>query len=63
MRDESRINGYIETIKAIWKQYPDLRFTQFILNVFGNNPASYYLEDDKSLEILVKYYESVKIGK
>ena len=45
MRDPNRIDIYLKTLEAIWKQYPDLRFTQLVLNVFGDNPMYYYLED------------------
>ena len=56
MRDPKRIIQYLQILETIWEQYPDLRFTQLILNVFGNNPADYYLEDDDSIQLLIDTY-------
>jgi len=56
MRDPRRIENYLEALQVIWEHYPDLRFTQLILNVFGNNPSDYYLEDEDSLQLLIDTY-------
>lgn len=58
MRDINRIDNYIDTLRSIWKKYPDLRFNQLFLNCF-RNPFDYYMEDDKSLERLVQFYNNV----
>ena len=56
MRDPNRIENYLEMLKVIWEHYPDLRFTQLILNVFGRSPADYYIEDEDSLQLLIDAY-------
>ena len=56
MRDPKRIEKYLKILEQIWEQYPDLRFTQLILNVFGNNPADYYIEDEDSIQLLIDAY-------
>ncbi len=56
MRDPRRIEKYLKILEQVWEQYPDLRFTQLILNVFGNNPADYYIEDEDSIQLLLDAY-------
>ena len=45
MRDINRIDKILEEIKLIWKNVPDLRLGQLLLNVL-QDPALYYVEDD-----------------
>ena len=56
MRDSDRIDKILETIREIWKKYPDLRLTQLIGNCFpaGDN---YYREDDELLKRLEVTYK------
>lgn len=61
MRNINRIDNYIDTIKEIWKKYPDLRFTQLFLNCF-NSTFDYYMEDDESLKRISNFYEVHKGG-
>lgn len=56
MRDINRIDDYLDIIKKIWKQNPDLRFSQLVLNVFTDSSLDYYIEDDKSLEMFKHMY-------
>jgi uncharacterized protein YihD (DUF1040 family) len=56
MRDINRIDDYLDVIKKIWKQNPDLRFSQLVLNVFTDSSLDYYIEDDKSLEMFKHMY-------
>ena len=56
MRDIDRINEYLKIIEEIWKKYPDLRFSQLVLNVL-RNPTDYYLEDDKTLKMFKEVYK------
>ena len=56
MRDINRIDNYLKIIKQIWKTYPDLRFSQLVLNVLRNS-TDYYLEDDKTLEMFKEVYK------
>lgn len=58
MRDINRIDEFLERLKKIWKLNPDLRFNQLVLNVF-NSPASYYMEDDKSIKRLEDFYYGI----
>ena len=57
MRDISRIDFVLKSIGDIWKNYPDLRLGQLLLNVV-RDPMLYYIEDDKLVEELVKLYGS-----
>jgi len=56
MRDPNRINRVLDVIRRIWTKNPDLRFTQMILNVGGDNEDIFFLEDDELAERLVALY-------
>jgi len=57
MRDINRIDGYLERVKEIWKKYPDLRLGQLIINIEGQcDTPLYYMEDNKLIETLEKFY-------
>lgn len=55
MRDPKRIDKYINALTLIWKENPDLRFSQLVLNVL-RNPSDYYLEDDVTLQLFLDLY-------
>ena len=55
MRNPNRIDKILNEIRIIWKQYPDLRLGQLILNVI-ENPALYYIEDEELVELLKQTY-------
>lgn len=63
MRDPNRIDTIIEAVKAEWKQEPDWRLGQLIVNI--SRAASYedpfFMEDDR--ETLDAMLESQKIAK
>lgn len=62
VRDINRIDGVLEELGKIWKEYPDLRLGQLLLNAV-RDPALYYLEDEeiiKELKNLYKIEEQVK---
>lgn len=44
MRDPDRIDKVLDELKDIWKEMPDLRLGQLILNAV-QDPALYYIED------------------
>ena len=44
MRDINRIDGILKELGEIWKEYPDLRLGQLILNAI-KDPQLYYIED------------------
>ena len=58
MRDASRIDFILKSVGDIWKNYPDLRLGQLLLNAV-RDPMLYYIEDDKLVDELVKLYGSV----
>jgi len=56
MRDINRISRVLDTIRRIWMKNPDLRLTQMIINVGGDNEDIFFLEDDELAERLVILY-------
>lgn len=58
MRDISRIDFILKSVGDIWKNYPDLRLGQLLLNAV-RDPMLYYIEDDKLVDELIKLYGSV----
>lgn len=53
MRDSDRIYKFCDALASVWSRYPDMRFGQLIVNVLGTDP--FYIEDDKSLELIEKF--------
>jgi len=51
MRDPERIDVVLEEIAMYWKENPDLRLGQIIVNM-NNNQDPFYMEDDALLERL-----------
>ena len=45
MRDIGRIDKVLKEVGEVWKQVPDLRLGQLLLNVL-QDPVLYYAEDD-----------------
>lgn len=58
MRDINRIDLILDRLKTLWKKHPDLRLGQLILNVL-QDPALYYVEDEKLVELLEKFYNNI----
>lgn len=57
MRDINRIDKVLEEINEVWKRYPDLRFTQLIVNVMSAKGSDlYYMEDERFIKILKEFY-------
>lgn len=57
-KDPERINPFLEEIGKIWKQSKsDMRFGQFITNVFKPGEDIFYYEDDILLEKIKEFYE------
>jgi len=56
MRDPKRIDKILNLIKSIWKQNPDLRLLQLLLNAVPEDITSYYMEDDSLEEKLKEVY-------
>ena len=55
MRNPGRIDDYLSVIEQIWKDNPDLRFSQLVLNVF-RNPFDYYKEDEETVQMFKEVY-------
>jgi uncharacterized protein YihD (DUF1040 family) len=55
MRDPKRIDGILKQLGVVWKQNPDLRLGQLILNVV-RDPAAYYIEDDVLIKSMYEFY-------
>jgi uncharacterized protein YihD (DUF1040 family) len=47
MRDPKRIDRVLQTVAAYWKQHPDLRLMQLLLNLaYEGHQDPFYLEDE-----------------
>lgn len=58
MRDISRIDRILEVIKRIWKNNPDLRLCQLLLNLTTDANMLYWVEDDELESALIEMYEN-----
>ena len=58
MRDVNRIDGILQSIGHIWKQHPDLRLGQLLLNPMSDQML-YYVEDEKLVDVVSSYYNNV----
>lgn len=53
MRDINRIDPLLAKLGELWKQYPDMRFGQLIINLLDNlGRDPWYTEDDAWMEFL-----------
>ena len=57
MRNKERINPFCERLAAAWERCPDMRFGQFICNVYGGtgHRDPFYIEDDDSIKMIEKF--------
>lgn len=59
MRDVKRIDDFCNRLKAVWKQVPDWRFGQLIMNALEAMQAGgydpFFLEDDEMIRFLENY--------
>ena len=47
IRDPARIDRILGLLRVYWKNYPDLRLYQMLLNFYTEEPGwAYYVEDD-----------------
>ena len=62
MRDIKRIDDFCNRLKVVWKQVPDLRFGQFMMNVLGamlkGGRDPYFPEEDEMIKFLEDYVSS-----
>lgn len=56
MRSKDRIKPFCERLAAAWERCPDMRFGQFICNVYATELKRdpFYIEDDESMRLIVK---------
>jgi uncharacterized protein YihD (DUF1040 family) len=57
MRDKDRIDEVLEEIETYWKENPDLRLAQIVVNIsqengYGKDP--FYMEDSTLLSTLFR---------
>ena len=54
MRNVSRIEPFLEELKAVWEKYPDLRFWQLVCAIASYDQEGpvdpFYWEEEKWLE-------------
>jgi len=58
MRDPKRIPRILKELEKEWKKNPDLRFMQFIGNVYRG--GSYYIEDEAFIQDVIDFYKEEK---
>jgi len=58
IRDHKYMDSFFQSLMEIWEKFPEMRFGQLIGNVV-QDPVSYYMEDDKLVETLKKYYDNL----
>lgn len=57
MRDPNRIPKYMDELAALWAKYPDLRFSQLIVNFLSCQGSDmYYVEDEEFFKQLKDFY-------
>lgn len=61
MRDPKRIDKVLAAVGEVWEKYPDMRLGQLLSNVY-TDPTLYFIEDDKLVEGLTKYYDEIENG-
>lgn len=62
MRDINRIDIFCDKLKEYWKEVPDWRFGQLIVNVFSSiNRDPFFIEEDKMTEYFETFFQKNKI--
>ncbi len=57
MRNPARIDEFTKVLNYIWKnKCPDWRFFQLTTNVFGGESGLWFMEENKTLDILCNYF-------
>lgn len=56
MRNRDRIAPFCEKLQAAWERNPDMRFGQFVCNVFGQIQRDpFYVEDDECMRLIEQF--------
>lgn len=58
MRDINRIDRILKELAEIWKEQPDTRLGQLLLNA-AQDPVLYYIEDDELIQKLKEHNKDV----
>lgn len=62
MRDVERIDRILNLLKEVWRENPDLRLIQLLINLFPKDKDLFYIEDkeiEKSLFIFLEKYKTL----
>lgn len=58
MRDKKRIRAFCNRLADAWEHCPDLRFGQFMMNVFGRmGKDPFFPEDDEMIRYIEQFVE------
>lgn len=65
MRDPKRIDDFCDRLKEVWKQVPDWRFGQLMLNALGDVQAKtgrdvFFIEDPEMIQRLEELFKIPK---
>ena len=53
MRDKNRIRPFCERLAEAWERCPDMRFGQFVSNVYAQQIRDpFFIEDDESIHLI-----------
>lgn len=61
MRDPKRIDDFCDRLKAVWKEVPDWRFGQFIVNTMGEvaqrtGKDIFFIEEHEMIQVLEEMF-------
>lgn len=60
MRDPDRIKPFCDRLARAWAKVPDMRFGQFVCNLYGECLKDpFFIEDDDSIKLVEEYAEKV----
>ena len=58
MRSPDRIDPFLERLGKVWKEFPDWRFGQLMVNISRSmNQDMFFLEDDEMIEFIENYFK------
>ena len=58
MRDINRIDPFLKRLGDVWKQVPDWRFGQLMVNVLNSLSIDpFFPEDDKMIDLIEDYFK------
>jgi hypothetical protein len=62
MRDLNRIEAYCKWLAEVWKELPDWRLGQLMVNFIDckGGPLAFYMEDEDFMIMLEKFVKEIK---